>query len=55
METSRISIFPLLYNYRIKNKKKKKTFKTCGTIREDFNPDSKKSLISVCKINLDFD
>ena len=52
METSRISIFPLLYNYRIK---KKKTFKTCGTIREDFNPDSKKSLISVCKINLDFD
>ena len=53
METSRISILPLLYNHRIK--KNKKNFKTCGTIREDFNPDSKKSLISVCKINLDFD
>ena len=49
METSRISIFPLLYNYRIKNKKQK------NSKREDFNPDSKKYLISVCKLNLDFD
>ena len=52
METSRISIFPLLYNYRIKKIKKNKS-KTCGTIREDFNADSNKTLISVCNLNLD--
>ena len=48
METSRISIFPLLYNYWIEKKKiqntkhktKQNNFKTCDTIREDFNPDN---------------